>query len=146
MNSLSPGDTLEAEANGSVEEPRKHLVLREIGKHTLRVGLTLGLLALLFSQVRWQKVWDAICGADLTLLAWTCVLWIPTQYLQFIKWDLLARDAGDDVSRRDIHRGYWVGFTLGLVTPGRIGQYGRGLALHNCSLSRATGLTVLERG
>jgi uncharacterized membrane protein YbhN (UPF0104 family) len=62
-----------------------------------------------------------------------------------LKWESLAKEAGPDVSRGDIHRGFWVGYTLGLVTPGRIGQYGRALALRNCSLARAAGLTFIER-
>ncbi len=73
-------------------------------------------------------------------------MWLPTQYLQYLRWKLLAREAGPEVSRGDIYRGYWVGFTLGLITPGRVGQVGRALALHRCSLSRAIGLSAMERG
>lgn len=112
----------------------------------IRVLLTAGLLFLLFWQVSWRKVWDVVQSLDGTLLAVTCMLWIPTQALQFVKWNMLAREAGDEISRGDIHRGYWVGFTLGLITPGRVGQLGRALALHNCSLPRAFGLTAVERG
>jgi len=112
----------------------------------IRVLLTAGLLFLLFWQVSWRKVWDVVQSLDGTLLMVTCILWIPTQVLQFVKWNMLAREAGDDIRRGDIHRGYWVGFTLGLITPGRVGQLGRALALHNCSLPRAFGLTAVERG
>jgi uncharacterized protein (TIRG00374 family) len=111
----------------------------------LRVGIAAGLLALLFWQVSWPKVWDVAQSLDGGLLAAACILWVPTQILQFAKWSLLAREAGENTTRADIHRGYWVGFTLGLVTPGRIGQFGRALALHNCSLPRAFGLTAVER-
>ncbi|MDD5088810.1 MAG: lysylphosphatidylglycerol synthase transmembrane domain-containing protein [bacterium] len=110
-----------------------------------RIVLTVGLLVVLFWQVRWKDVWIVVVSLDTSPLLWACLLWIPTQYFQFAKWNMLAREAGAGVSRQDIHRGYWVGFTLGLITPGRIGQFGRALALHNCSLSRAFGLTVIER-
>jgi uncharacterized membrane protein YbhN (UPF0104 family) len=112
----------------------------------VRVLLTAGLLLLLFWQVSWRKVWDVVQSLDGDLLAATCALWIPTQVLQFVKWNMLAREAGDNISGGDIQRGYWVGFTLGLITPGRVGQLGRALALHNCSLPRAFGLTAVERG
>jgi uncharacterized protein (TIRG00374 family) len=112
----------------------------------IRVLLTAGLLLLLFWQVSWRKVWEVVQSLDGTLLTITCVMWIPTQVLQFVKWDILAREAGDNIRRADIHRGYWVGFTLGLVTPGRVGQFGRALALHNCPLPRAFGLSAVERG
>lgn len=115
-------------------------------KIVLRIGLTAGLFVLLFWQVSWHQVWDAVQTLDLHLLFWVCLLWIPTQYLQYIRWAILAREAGKGVSRADIHKSYWVGFTLGLVTPGRVGQFGRALALHNCSLSRAIGVSAIERG
>lgn len=117
-----------------------------IAKTFLRIGLTVGILVLLFWQVSWSNVWNAASAINPALLLSVCVLWLPTQYLQFVKWDLMARQAGPAIRRADIHRGYWVGFTLGLITPGRIGQLGRGFALHNCSLSRALGATAVERG
>jgi uncharacterized protein (TIRG00374 family) len=116
-----------------------------VWRELLRFGLTIVLFALLFSQIRWHDVWAVIRTLDGQLFLWVCALWIPTQYLQFLRWDLLAREAGEGVSRGDIHRAYWVGFTLGLVTPGRVGQFGRALALHNCSLPRAVGLSAMER-
>jgi uncharacterized membrane protein YbhN (UPF0104 family) len=115
-------------------------------KLALRIGLTAALFILLFWQVKWAQVWVAIQSLDMRPFAWVCLLWFPTTYLQYLRWAVLAREAGEDVSRGDIRRSYWVGFTLGLVTPGRVGQFGRALALHNCSLSRAMGLSAIERG
>jgi uncharacterized membrane protein YbhN (UPF0104 family) len=74
-----------------------------------------------------------------------CLLWLPTQAFQFWRWSYLAKQAGPNIDPADIRRGYWVGYTLGLMTPGRIGTYGRALALKNCSLARAAGLTIVER-
>lgn len=114
-------------------------------KIALRIVVTGALLALLFWQVKWQDVWLAIQNLDGRLFYVALLLALPTQYAQFLKWELLAKEAGPGVTRGDIHRGFWVGYTLGLVTPGRIGQYGRALALRNCSLARAAGLTFIER-
>ena len=114
-------------------------------KIALRSAVTVALLVLLFWQIPLAGVWDAIRNMNGALLAVALLLAIPTQYFQFVRWASLAKEAGEGVSRKDIHRGFWVGYTLGLVTPGRVGQYGRALALHNCSLSRAAGLTILER-
>jgi uncharacterized protein (TIRG00374 family) len=116
-----------------------------IWSQLLRFALTAMLFVLLFWQVRWRDVWTVTKDVNGTLLFWTCLMWFPTQYLQYLRWQLLAREAGPDVSQGDIRRSYWVGFTLGLITPGRIGQVGRALALHRCSLSRALGLSAMER-
>ncbi len=114
-------------------------------KLVARIAITVALLVLLFWQIPLERVWTTMLQLDTSLLFVALGLAIPTQYFQFLRWATLARQAGPDVSRADIHRGFWVGYTLGLVTPGRIGQYGRALALHNCSLSRAAGITFLER-
>jgi uncharacterized protein (TIRG00374 family) len=114
-------------------------------KTAIRFVVTAILFVLLFWQIQWGDVWTAVRSLDQRLLLWTGLMWLPTQYLQFIRWDLLAREASPTVSRGDIHRGYWVGFTLGLVTPGRVGQVGRALALHNCPMPRAIGLSAMER-
>lgn len=114
-------------------------------KTAVRFLLTAAILIILFRQVSWHAMWSAVRSIDSTVFIAALLLWIPTQWFQFLRWDYLARQAGPDVSRLDIHKGYWVGFTLGLLTPGRIGEYGRALALHNCQLSRAIGLTVVER-
>lgn len=116
------------------------------GRTFFRIGLTAAILTLLFWQVSWADVWQAVRGINGALFLAACLLWIPTQYFQFVKWDIMAQYAGPAISRADIHRGYWVGFTLGIITPGRVGQLARGLALRNCSISRALGATAVERG
>jgi uncharacterized protein (TIRG00374 family) len=115
-------------------------------KMLLRGGITAAILAVLFWQVHWSSVWSALRTMDSTLLGIACLLWIPTQWLQFVKWDIVARTAGNEVPRSDIHRGYWVGYTLGVMTPGRIGQLGRALVLRNCSTATAIGIGIVERG
>lgn len=114
--------------------------------YAIRIVLTVALFVLLFWQVSWSEVWRVFQTLDRSLFLMTCLIWLPTQYLQFVKWNILAREAGENIKKSDIHRGYWVGFTLGLITPGRVGQLGRAFALHNCSLPRAFGLTAVERG
>jgi uncharacterized protein (TIRG00374 family) len=115
-------------------------------KMLLRGGITAAILAMLFWQVHWTSVWLALRTMEGGLLSIACLLWIPTQWLQFVKWDMVARTAGSDVPRSDIHRGYWVGYTLGVITPGRIGQLGRALVLRNCSTPTAIGIGIVERG
>lgn len=115
------------------------------GKTALRIIVTLAVLVLLFWQVSWYSVWEALQSLRGQSLLVVCLLWIPTQGFQYLRWAYLAKQAGPNIDPADIYRGYWVGYTLGLMTPGRIGTYGRALALKNCSLARAAGLTIVER-
>ncbi|RQV98287.1 UPF0104 family protein [bacterium] len=136
-----------AEATGFATKPSPDIPLKKTkpGKTLFRIFVTLAVLALLFWQVSWQSVWRALQSLNAQSLLLVCLLWIPTQGFQYLRWAYLAKQAGPAVDAADIHRGYWVGYTLGLMTPGRIGTYGRALALKNCSLARAAGLTIVER-
>jgi uncharacterized protein (TIRG00374 family) len=117
-----------------------------LAKTALRISLTAIILGLLIWQVQWEKIRDNISQIDILLLSSVCLLWIPTQWFQYRKWALIAKTSGPDVSLSDIRKGYWVGFTLGLITPGRIGQFGRALVLRNCSIPAALGIGIVERG
>lgn len=122
----------------SSASPRRHW--RSI---MLRALLTLAVIGLLFWQVPWTNVVATAAGMKLSLLMVAILLWIPAQGLQIARWAILARHAGR-TTWRHIFRSYWVGFTLGVVTPGRIGQFGRCFAL-DVPVARALGVSLLER-
>lgn len=114
-------------------------------KPALKVLLTLAVLAAVLYFVDWRATLAAAQRISISSFLLVLALAVPVHLFQFLRWRTLALNAGEHVGSAEIQRGYWVGFTLGLLTPGRIGQFGRALALRNCSPARAIGLTVIER-
>jgi uncharacterized membrane protein YbhN (UPF0104 family) len=110
----------------------------------VRLILTGAVIGLLLWQIRWRDVLSSAMGMQPGLLLWAILLWIPAHGLQFARWVILARHAGKEATWGDIVRSYWVGFTLAVVTPGRIGQFGRCFALR-VPAARAIGVSLLER-
>jgi uncharacterized membrane protein YbhN (UPF0104 family) len=110
----------------------------------LRVLLTGAVIGLLFWQVPWTSVVSTAAGMKPGLLMVAILLWIPAQGLQLARWAILAKHAGKEATWRHILRSYWVGFTLAVVTPGRVGQFGRCFAL-NVPVARGLGVSLLER-
>lgn len=106
---------------------------------------TFVVLALLTWQIQWQDVLNALKNASLIGLSGAIALWIPNQYLQYLRWKLIANSGATKPYSSDIKASYWLGHTLGFITPGRIGAYGRGLFLRNVNVLEATALTFLER-
>jgi len=127
------------EPNTAAQKPSRSL------PRWLKIGFTVGLLALLAWQVRWADLAEALRNAHFEGFLAAAFLWIPNQWLQYMRWSLIARRSSRDVPRTDIRASYWLGHTLGFVTPGRIGAYGRGLFLKTVPVREATALTVLER-
>lgn len=118
---------------------------KSLASSLLKIALTAGTLAALVYFVNWNEITAAVSRISLSAATIMLVMAGPVHFFQFQRWNMLAKRAGDNVSTSDIHRGYWVGFTLGLMTPGRVGQFGRALMLKGCSAARALGLTVIER-
>jgi uncharacterized membrane protein YbhN (UPF0104 family) len=114
-------------------------------KLIIRLVLTAAVLASLFWQVKWQQVWNLVATLPAETLVSVLLLCVPVHVLQYLRWSHIADRSGAAMRPGDLRRGYWVGFTLGLVTPGRLGQYGRALALHGCSIAEAFGISVLDR-
>ncbi|MCB9357208.1 MAG: flippase-like domain-containing protein [Calditrichaeota bacterium] len=111
----------------------------------LKVSLSLALLYLLYRRLDWKGISNGLSFVGGRELLAVILLWIPNQYLQYLRWKLLAKRAGENVLESDIRASYWLGHTLGFITPGRVGAYGRGLFLTNVPLGKASVLTVAER-
>jgi len=110
----------------------------------LRLILTAAVVGLLLWQIPWRDVLSSAASMRPRYLVWAILLWIPAHGLQFARWAILAKHAGKETTWPDIFRSYWVGFTLAVVTPGRIGQFGRCFAL-KVPAARAIGVSLLER-
>lgn len=111
----------------------------------VKIGVTIGVLLLLGWQVRWKDLFGVVLDIKGLGAITAVALWIPNQWLQYMRWNLIARSASHIPTTTDIREGYWLGHTLGFITPGRIGVYGRGLFLKTVPIGEATALTVLER-
>ncbi len=61
------------------------------------------------------------------------------------KWRLVLRLVWPDVSIREAFRSFVAGLSLGILTPGRVGELGRAFFLPARSRSVAAGLAVLDR-
>jgi uncharacterized membrane protein YbhN (UPF0104 family) len=131
------GATIAAEAPSL---PRGRLV-----STFLKIALTVALLVALSMQIEWRRVGEEILRLRGVEAWFALLLWVPTQGLQYLRWKMFASRAGNVADKSDYAASYWLGHTLGLITPGRIGAFGRALFLRGVPLSRAAGVTILER-
>ncbi|NIV10212.1 MAG: hypothetical protein GWN62_02575, partial [Aliifodinibius sp.] len=61
------------------------------------------------------------------------------------KWRYLLRIRFSDISNRETFNSLLFGITLGMVTPGNLGELGRGLFFQDKSKTVITGLTVVDK-
>ncbi len=105
-------------------------------------------VALLYGIGRWiaspTELLDAAMSAQPRWLLLAAALSPVGLLLQWWKWRRLLRDSMPQVGEGDILRSLFAGFGLGLLTPGRLGELGRGAGLSK-DRRRATALAGADR-
>lgn len=106
-------------------------------------GLTLFILSLHIGKI--EDVGRALLDIRLPFLIMAVLLMLVNIYIQYRKWLYILRIYYPRVSKLETLASILGGFTLGLITPGRLGELGRGLFLRNLDKLKLTGLTLLDK-
>jgi len=112
-----------------------------------RALLTGLFLAYALSRVDLHRVAESVSASNWWGPGAAALLMVVNLGLQVARWHMVARAGGLRLSVAKSARMVAAGFPLGLLTPGRMGELGRGVAVEgrHDALSVA-GLTALERG
>jgi uncharacterized protein (TIRG00374 family) len=92
-----------------------------------------------------ESIVRVLTNANLAYVLVALMLLIPHVYVAFLKWRYLLRIYFPDISDKETFGSLLFGITLGMVTPGNIGELGRGLFFQNKSKMLITGLAVLDK-
>ncbi|MFQ5676626.1 MAG: lysylphosphatidylglycerol synthase transmembrane domain-containing protein [bacterium] len=88
----------------------------------------------LFSNARWHYL----------LIAFLII--VPNLMIQVWKWRYLLRLANSSISWETAFKSFIVGYPLGFVTPGRLGEIGRALYVKEISPGKTLRLFALDKG
>jgi len=92
-----------------------------------------------------EEIGQALLDIRISFVILTFLLMLLNIYVQYKKWLYILRIYYDDISWLDVFGSILGGFTLGLITPGRLGELGRGLFLRHLDKWHVTGLTLLDK-
>ncbi|HEX7357751.1 MAG TPA: lysylphosphatidylglycerol synthase transmembrane domain-containing protein [Ignavibacteriaceae bacterium] len=111
-----------------------------------KVFIAIGLLVYLIFTVDIDKILNAIQNANLYFITAAALLSIINIYLQFYKWKITARVILQENHNSKIWLSLFYGFSAGIFTPARIGEYfGRALVFKNHSILRVTLATLVDK-
>lgn len=111
-----------------------------------KVLIALGLFIYLVYAVNLQEILSAIDQANYSLIAAAILLSFVNIYLQFYKWKITANVVLQENKNSKIWLSLFYGFSAGVFTPARIGEYfGRAIVFKNQSLLRVTLATLLDK-
>ena len=111
-----------------------------------KIIIALGLLIYIISSVNLQEILFAIKQSNVYLIAVSVLLGLLNVYLQFYKWKITANVVLQENSNPKIWRSLFYGFSAGVFTPARIGEYfGRAIVFNNKSILQVTLATLLDK-
>jgi len=111
-----------------------------------KVVIALGLLFYLIYAVNFNEILTAIKQANVYLIRVAFLLSFVNIYLQFYKWKITANVVLQENQNSKIWLSLFYGFSAGVFTPARIGEYfGRAIVFKNHSLLRVTLATLLDK-
>jgi glycosyltransferase 2 family protein len=131
--------------------PPSPLRLRRLLRPEVLSKLRLVLTLLTFAALAWYihtRPRPDLSGLQLrwSLLALSAACLPPLLLLRALKWKILLRGAAPDVTLMQAFRSYLGAMALGLVTPGRVGEFSRGIYLPQRSVQgwRGAGLVMID--
>lgn len=112
----------------------------------LKVLIAVGLLIYLISAVSFREIMAALNGANYFMIAAACILSFLNIYLQYWKWKILCREIVEERERKIILNSLLYGFSAGIITPFRLGEYvGRALAFKGKKALKVTLATLIDK-
>jgi uncharacterized membrane protein YbhN (UPF0104 family) len=111
-----------------------------------KIIIAVGLLIYLIYAVNFQEILAAIKQANVYLILTAFLLSLVNIYLQFYKWKITANVVLQETHNSKIWLSLFYGFSAGVFTPARIGEYfGRAIAFKDQSIMRVTLATLLDK-
>ncbi len=127
-----------------------HLFLKLSNKNILvnvaKIIIAAGLLYYLINSVDYNQIVLAIKNANLAIILLVILLGALNIYLQYSKWRLTCKEVLEVETKSKILRSLFYGFSAGIITPLRIGEYfGRGIEFKDKSLVQVTVATLVDK-
>jgi uncharacterized protein (TIRG00374 family) len=111
----------------------------------IKVAITIFILAILINTIKPREIISAFRGAERAPMVIAFALLPLNLILQIVKWRILLKSLKPTTSNSQVVESLLVGFTLGLATPGRLGELARAFAVRDCEPLQVMGLSLADK-
>lgn len=111
----------------------------------IKVAVAIILLAMMFVAVKPKPLWEALLAARIDMVIYGALLMPVNIWTQERKWSYLVKLVKPNATIGETTGSLLGGFAFGIVTPGRIGEYGRSLLIKDVEPLKLVGLTVIDK-
>ncbi len=102
-------------------------------------------IGLLIRRISAEELKEALFQADWQWILYALLLLALNLFFQYKRWAILVRLSEPDTTRKRIFSSLLSGVTLGFITPGRIGEFGRAFFIREGKWPLLLGLTALDK-
>ncbi len=99
----------------------------------------------LINKVDWKEIYSEILSVRQGFLWLGIWLTVPNLWIQFYKWRYLTHLVDDKISTKAIWASLLAGFSMGLITPGRLGETGKGVFIPHEKRAALTGMGIADK-
>jgi uncharacterized membrane protein YbhN (UPF0104 family) len=112
----------------------------------IQFALAAGVLYYLVTTIQFSELAATLSSARPGFIVLAVLLLVPNLGLQFLKWRLIVRKQNTEVGNFRILTSLFIGFSLGIATPARLGEFGgRAFSIPGTRPSVLIGLTALDK-
>ncbi len=111
----------------------------------VKLIITLVILFILLNKVKPGEILEALRNAKLGFALGAALLLPVNIGLQYLRWRLLLVTLKPQTGFSEIMGSLLVGITLGLATPGRLGELGRAFAINDVDRLQVLGLSLADK-
>lgn len=111
----------------------------------IKVAIAIILVTMLIFRTEPKEIYFALLNADMLLILCALALLPLNIFFQYSRWRILVRLANPQSSSSEIFSSLLCGITLGFITPGRVGEFGRSFFIPTVQWPRLMGLTMLDK-
>jgi uncharacterized membrane protein YbhN (UPF0104 family) len=122
-----------------------HPTTRKLAFFALKIFVAVLMLTILVRRMSFERLFEALSLANNRYIFLAFILLFWNIYLQFLKWELVVYRENASVKKRHVLFSLFVGLALGLVTPGRVGDFGRAFFIKNVEWARLLGLLMVDK-
>lgn len=125
---------------------KKSLLNKTVVVITAKLIIAAGLLIYLINSIDYNQIIAALNQANLFAIGAVFFLGVINIYLQYYKWRITCSEVLGVNDNSKIFRSLFYGFSAGIITPLRIGEYfGRGIEFKDKSLVQVTVATLVDK-
>lgn len=145
MDPLSEKITLSADPSSDAASSSPPSLWKSKWLFVLKIGITAGVIALIFNKIPLTEIHAEFKEVHWIPLMAGMAMTIPNIFIQYYKWRYLVRLLEMDISNAQIFSSLMCGFSIGLVTPGRLGELGKGVFIRSSFKTQLTGMAFLDK-